>query len=283
MIDPTKSNVGRRMSLAFWLTASCFLLSNAVGQVKENGLPNNSRLNAEETMALLKRLASDDIASDDSFLGKTRFAIDLRASSLLYDMTPIPAGLVLSSSDPLSIPLEAMIRAEALQRDLQKSLPTESFWVVPLANVQKSIKNCVDSLVQLNGGLALQEKENDCSGMIEQQIQYLGESVQSFAKDRRLVLTQSVAERSPAIGYKVRVSIEPPKARVRFMTMLEYKKCINSKSSLTDQWNDMVAGDINLIGRYHYLAEWPPDLNGPEEGNFEIQKPGTITFRPRAK
>ena len=66
------------------------------------------------------------------------------------------------------------------------------------------------------------------------------------------------------------------------MTLLEYKKCINSHTALSDQWNDMVEGDVKLIGRYHYLAEWPQELNGPEEGNFEIREPGAITFRPSA-
>jgi hypothetical protein len=67
------------------------------------------------------------------------------------------------------------------------------------------------------------------------------------------------------------------------MTLLEYKKCIDSHTPFTDQWNDMVEGDVKLIGRYHYLAEWPTELNGPEEGNFEIRESGAITFRPNAK
>lgn len=203
------SSLGRKIFWAFSLAATFCLAHQANGQLSPNG-------SAEETMSLLKKLASEEIASDDSFLGKTRFVVDLRANTVLYDMTPAPIGLVLSDSDPLSVPMEAMIRAEALRRDLQKSVPTETFWIAPLANVQGSIKKCVDSLVHLKGNSALQEKEDDCSAGIAEQINYLDLSIQTFAKDRKLILTQRPVERAPAIGYKVRVSIEPPKARVKY-------------------------------------------------------------------
>ena len=266
----------RRISWAFSLATIFCLMCRANGQ-------SSPGANTEETMSLLGKLADEEIVSDDRFLGKTRFAIDSKANSVLYDMTPVPLGLVFSDSDPLSIPMEAMIRTEALKRDLQKSVPTENFWIIPLANVQGSIKKCVDLLVHLKGNSALQKKEADCSADIAEQINHLDLAIQTFAKDRKSTLIQRPVERGPAVGYKVRVSIEPPRARVKFMTLLEYKKCINSHTPLTDQWNDMVEGDVKLIGRYHYLAEWPTELNGPEEGNFEIREPGAITFRPNAK
>jgi hypothetical protein len=269
------SSLSRRISWAFWL-AFIFSVYQAYGQLSPN-------VGAEATMSLIRRLADEEIASDDSFLGKTRFAIDSRTNAVLYDMTPVPSGLVLSDSDPLSVPMEAMIRTEALRRDLQKSVPSEKFWIVPLANVQVSIERCVDLLVHLKNNSELKEEEDNCSAGIAEQISYLDQSIQTFAKDRKLTLTQRTVERTPAVGYKVRVSIEPATARVRFMTLLEYKKCINSHSPLTEQWNDMVEGEVKMIGRYHYLAEWPPELNGPEEGNFEIREPGAITFRPNVK
>jgi hypothetical protein len=270
------SSRSRKISWAFSLAAIFCLVYPGNGQLNPNP-------GAEETMSLLRKLAGEEIASSDSFLGKTRFAVDSRANTVLYDMTPAPIGLVLSDSDTLSIPMEALIRTEALRRDLQKSVPTETFWIAPLANVEVSIKKCVGSLVHLKSNSALQGKEDECSAGIADQINYLDQSVQTFAKDRKLTLTQRSVDRSPAIGYKVRVSIEPPRAHIKFMTLLEYKKCIISHSPLTDQWNDMVEGDVKLIGRYHYLADWPSELNGPEEGNFEIREPGVITFRPNAR
>jgi hypothetical protein len=273
MVNSSRSG---RMSWAYSLVTIFCLVSRAIGQLNPNP-------GAEETMSFLTKLAGDEVASNDSFLGKTRFAVDSRANTVLYDMTPAPIGLVLSNSDPLSIPMEAMIRTEALRRDLKKSVSTETFWIAPLENVQASIRKCVDSLVQLKSNSALKGREDDCSKGIADQITLLDQSVQTFAKDRKFTLTQRSVDRAPAVGYKVRVSIEPPKARIKFMTLLEYKKCIISHSPLTDQWNDMVEGDVKLIGRYHYLAEWPQELNGPEEGNFEIREPGAITFRPNAK
>src|SRR5882757_7737450 len=166
-----------RISWAFALATIFCLVYRANGQL-------NANPGAEETMSFLTKLAGEEVASNDSFLGKTRFVVDSRANTILYDMTPAPIGLVLSDSDPLSVPMEAMIRTEALRRDLQKSLPTETFWIAPLANVQGSIRKCVDSLVHLKSNSALQAREDECSAGIADQVNKLDQSVQTFAKDR---------------------------------------------------------------------------------------------------
>jgi hypothetical protein len=80
------------------------------------------------------------------------------------------------------------------------------------------------------------------------------------------------------------VKIEPPRARVDVMTLLEYKKCRYSQIPEDQcQWNEILDPEHLMIGWYHYRADWPQDLNGTEAGDFEITKPGTITFRPKSK
>jgi hypothetical protein len=278
-----RSNAGPRIPWALGLAILLCLPYKVNGQVKGSSPSSSPKADAQETMALLRALAAEAISSGDSFSGKTRFVVYPEHNSLSYDLNPLPPGLVLSHSDSLAVPLEAMIRTEALRRDFQQSLPAQTFWVAPLANVQASIGRCVDSMAQQKDDSEFAEREHDCSEAIERQFSELERSIQTFAKDRKLTVKPLILERSPAIGYKVRVSIGPPAARVRFMTMLEYMKCMNAKTPLTNQWNDMSEGEVSLIGRYHYLADWPPALNGPEEGNFEIRKDGTLTFRPNPK
>jgi hypothetical protein len=278
-----RSNDGPQIPWALGVAILLCLLCNAEGQVKESHPSSREREGAQQTMVLLKALAAETISSGDGFPGATRLVVDQEHNTLSYDLNPLPPGLVLSNRDPLSVPLEAMIRMEALRRDLQRSFPVQTFWVAPLAKVQTSISNCVDSLSRMKDDSVLAVRADDCSEGIERQFGELDRSIQTFAKERKLTVKPLVVDRSPAIGYKVRVSIGPPPARVRFMTMLEYRKCMNAKIPLTDQWNDMTEGEVSLIGRYHYLADWPPALNGPEEGNFEIRKDGTLTFRPNPK
>src|SRR5271157_1333438 len=92
-----------------------------------------------------------------------------------------------------------------------------------------------------------------------------------------------VEMRGSVRGYRVRVNVEPPRARVRVMTLLEYRKCLYFRSPLEDQWIDLLSVENEMIGRYRYLALWPPELNGREEGEIEITGPATITFAPKQK
>ena len=68
------------------------------------------------------------------------------------------------------------------------------------------------------------------------------------------------------------------------MTLLEFKKCQYLKVPTEEcRWNELLDTASEMIGWYHYRAEWPLELNGPEEGDFEIKKESTITFKPKPK
>jgi len=68
------------------------------------------------------------------------------------------------------------------------------------------------------------------------------------------------------------------------MTLLQYKKYQYFQVPKEKyQWSDLLASDNDMIGWYHYRAEWPAELNGPDEGDFEVKGPGTITFKPNPK
>jgi hypothetical protein len=68
------------------------------------------------------------------------------------------------------------------------------------------------------------------------------------------------------------------------MPLIEYKKYQYFKVPQEQyQWNDLLDSESDLIGWYHYRAEWPAELHGLEEGDFCIKKPGSITFKPRER
>jgi hypothetical protein len=234
-------------------------------------------------LGVLMHLAADEVNTENTFLSRTRFEMNGKEGTFFFDLSPAPRRAVLSETDRYAVALEALIRVESLKRDFQKALPNDGFWVKPLDSVQGAVKRCVENIAASNQDADSTKTQRGCSANIEEQFQNLDTSVQTYAGKHKLVAKGPPADRDPTMGYRVQVKIDPPRARVKIMTALEYKKCLALKAPLENQWNDLLDGDNEMIGRYHYLAEWPTDLNGPEEGNFEIRKPTTLTFRPRQK
>jgi hypothetical protein len=89
---------------------------------------------------LLTQLATEGVAENREFLGRTRFAISEADHSFAYDLDPIPAHAVLSSGDPYGIPLEALIRVVSLRRDFRATVSAEDFWVTPLDSIQEAVR-----------------------------------------------------------------------------------------------------------------------------------------------
>jgi hypothetical protein len=265
---------------ASFASQSCFAEALRPGNSLQG--PSNEVGN-RTVLDLLVYLAADEIHAGNTLLGRTRFEIDEKEGTFLFDLSPAPRRTVLSETDRYAVVLEALIRIESLKRDFQRAVPTDKFWVEPLDAVQGVVKQCVENIDASNQGGDSRKTERACSTNIEEQFQNLNASVQTYARTHKLIAKVTPADRDPAMGYRVDVKIDPPRARVKVMTALEYKKCLALKAPLENQWNDLLDGDNEMIGRYHYLAEWPAELNGPEEGNFEIRKPTTLTFRPKQK
>lgn len=235
----------------------------------------------EEMRNWATSLAVEAKDSDSTFLGKKRFAIHPDDQTLSYDLTPIPLKHVLSETDPLAVPLEAMIRAEALRRDFQASIPDEKFWIAPIESVEKRALGCIASVMAKQNYGTSAPMQEECSKQLAQQFADVKQAIVGYATAHGLTPIATAQGRDPTAGYQVQIKIDPPRARVRVMTVLEYKKCIYFKTPLEEQWIDLLGGEQEMIGRYRYRAEWPADLGGPEEGTFEIQKAGALTFRPK--
>jgi hypothetical protein len=257
-------------------------LSGTPGTGGATPLESPSQAGSQDQGSLggLRQLAAEQIVKDGEFLGKTRFQVDLQNQTYFYDAKPVPARLVLADDDPYAVPLEALIRVEALRRDFRASVPNETFWIGALEAVEEAANACVTGADASPSSQSAPDKPNACSSRIQDQFDSLGKSISGFAAGHKLQLAMSQG-RDPAPGFPVQIKIDPPKARVRVMTLLEYKKYQLFKTPADQyRWNDLLDSSGDMIGWYHYRAEWPAELNGPEEGDFCVKKPGTITFRP---
>lgn len=252
--------------------------------LKSSDAQHSSDSDRQDSMKLLRRLAKEQVVADVKFLGKTRFSIDQQSKTFFYDLSPMPLNVVLSDRDPYARPLEALIRVESLRRDFGSTIPNETFWSASLDSVERAIQHCVQDLESLQPAQDAGRNPQECSRGLEQQFDKLKTSISTYASGHRLEFTEPLQTRDPVIGYRVHIKIDPPKARVRVMTLLEYKKFLYFQTPKEKyQWSDLLTSDNDMIGWYHYRAEWPAELNGPEEGDFEIKKPGTITFKPNLK
>jgi hypothetical protein len=181
----------------------------------------------------------------------------------------------------LAVPLELLIRVTALRRDFSTVFPNAAFWHQPLDDIEGLVPIIVATAFDDSGDKEWAIHARGFESSVATALDRLGYSLLDYAEELHLDVMET---RGPAQGYPVLVVIEPPKARVRYMPYLQYKICDSFKVPLENQWSDLDAGIHTLIGRYHYLAEWPASLNGPVDGNFEVREEHqTQTFRPRSK
>jgi len=227
---------------------------------------------AQSDFGSLENLARFAITSDPAYLGRPRFRI--ANNRVLYDVSPVPADDILNSRDPLAIPLECLIRLEALKRDFLLAVPKEVFWRAPLRNLQIQLRSyMLHSRADTPNG-----STDQLEAAIRREWQSLSTRVEKYAFQQGLDVQTS---REPAPGFKVAVKIVPPNGRVRYMPFLAYEKAVTMKTSLDEQWRELLAGAVTLIGRYRYRADWMDPIH-MEEGNFEIREATDLTFQNRA-
>jgi hypothetical protein len=270
-----------------WMIAGSVALQPLVQMIQSRSLfqlvPEVSGASTESKrqaiMKSLEDLAAEQIRFDDAFLGKQRFSVDQQNHTLSYDLRPMPLNFVLSETDPLAMQLEVLIRVEALRRDFAAAISDERFWPASLDGIQQIVERCVST-----SGFNAQSDQQRCIDEIDEQFEALKQSMADYATAHGFHLIEPPQTRGPVAAYRVHITIDPPRARVRVMTLLEYKKYEHFKIPPDQyEWSDLLDSEADMIGWYHYRAEWPKELNGPEEGNIEIKKTGTLTFRPTQK
>jgi hypothetical protein len=266
------------------LCCPCSLLGRGSDSIKSGSdKPHDARETVpgakdEGTNSLLRRLASEQIVTDSEFLGKTRLRIDPQAQTLYYDLTPAPLKFVLAVDDPYAEPLEAFIRVESLRRDFRIAVPNDAFWDTPLRSIDDLAEQCVRDQ---DSGQRGTSGKTSCSTRVERGFDSLHEAILKFASVHHLMPIAPTRYRGSAPGYRVQIKVDPPRAHVKVMPLLEYKKYQFFKTPENEyHWIDLLEPEIEMIGFYHYRAEWPKELNGRDEGDIEIKKPATITFTP---
>jgi hypothetical protein len=232
--------------------------------------------NAKAANALVEQLVADALALRETS-GRTR--VSIADGVITYDFRPVPAAALANRPDCLTGPLELLIRSAAIRRDFRALLVKETFWVAPLDRVDSLATSMVEAKYAVAGDEECRARQQQGKTAADAEFTKLEVALRAYAAKSGL---GTVGTRGFPEAYRVEISIDPAKARIRFMPFLDYKRCLYFNLPLEERWNDLTPGTHNLIGRYHYRAEWPTALNGPEESNFDVTANTRITFTPKA-
>jgi len=228
-----------------------------------------------QAYTLLESLAK--AALTDENVGRIR--VSLTNGILTYNFLPASEAAPASRPDRLAVPLEILIRVEVLRRDFQACASAQAFWVGSLQHVQSLVRDMVRTAYETSSEDEWKSKKKVYEDRVGAEFAVLKENLLAFAKTAGLNVAEA---RGPAPGFEATVVIGPPKARVRYMPWLTYQKCVAFHDDLDKWWNELSSGKQQLIGRYAFLAEWPPSLDGPVAGNFEVNNDGaTVDLHPR--
>jgi hypothetical protein len=268
---------GRRLvCIAFLVFSSQLMIGMqcSAGRFSSGG---NQPPRAEAVYRMLAKLAQDAIQSGD---GVSTARVVVSDGIVTYDLRPTAVTELELRPDRLSPALEMLVRTAVLRRDLQTVAPDQPFWSNHLARLDSLADQMVHAACEIESEEKWHTAQEAYDASAETEFDALKKDLLSYAE--RSGLKVATTRGSPQ-GFRVDVKVDPPKARIRIMTELEYKKCDVLNIPLEGHWNDLSPGVHTLIGRYHYRVEWPASLNGPEEGDFEITGDEIRTFYPKAK
>jgi hypothetical protein len=268
---------GRVWQALIWAISAYGRLAQAQVQAPAPG-PGPVPLESSIPAQVLSRLAADDALADSGFLARPRLTFDKSARFISYDPNPVPPNLVLSSGGADARALEILVRVHVLRRDFTSGLPGEKFWQLPLNDIEAKVSRC------RNDPERRRDSEDKCLDDANDNFHSLERPLQAYADAQGFGFHVAQPERDPVVGYRVHIDVGPPAARLRIMTLLEYKKSKYLKLAADQyRWNDILDADNDMIGWYHYQVAWPAALGGAEEGDFEIVKPSTIAFKAPQK
>jgi hypothetical protein len=236
-------------------------------------------LHQPEISQFLSDVANDPRTMDDPLLGKQRVALDKQNRSLQFNLAHFPSGSILSEDDPLSEPLEAAIRLRALRRDLSVAFPDDATWEPLINATSQAIYDCVNTSANSATVPPLNTVSDPCP-TIEVSFGRFARKLREYAKIHKLDLVES---RGATSLFPVKITFDPKSVKLKIMTALQYRECMFFHLQEDQFFSDVLQTDQSLVGRYHYRAEWPHDLGGPDEGDFEIKGPATLKFSPGGK
>jgi len=114
---------------------------------------------------------------------------------------------------------------ESLRRDFRATIPNETFWPSSLDSIEELTRKCVRDTEVSEPKQRANRNQQSCTENVDKAFDGLRASIKRYAKEHGLEVVGPTRIRDPSPGYRVQIKIEPPRAHVRVMMLLAYKKC----------------------------------------------------------
>lgn len=237
---------------------------------------------ADAAFLQLHEAAVSEITCDTNYVGRIRIRGDPLLRRLILDNTPLVSRGEEMQGNVLERAYEAYVRHAVLSRDARHLPPAFRPLAELLDRYEKEAVALLKELVAL---------ESDPAAARTSAKRYQAQMDQRFAAIQNVAAR--IAHRNDwslatvkgaATPFRVTVKIEPEEVRIRYMSVLRYKKAvaIDQGPRATD-WTILHPGQHRMIGRYIYEAAWPRHLGGMETNVFLIDSDCEFSIRPSAK
>ena len=191
--------------------------------------------------------------------------------------------LGLPSDDPYRLPIVMQLHVEALRAEFERQAPQQSFWIEPLRDAEETARATVADIGSVKKPADLEKQLTNRRREFQTRLGALEKSIRDYAQKTDTIFGEpghvGPVGFGPEDQYSVPIVIEPVGGRVRVVRAFVWRDCRKRScvpSELT--WRTLNADRENMIGAYHYIAEWP---NGKrDEGDFRVDSDAKRIFRP---
>jgi hypothetical protein len=201
-----------------------------------------------------------------------------------YDLGEIAVDyLGLPEGNAYKLPYAMQLQIEALRREFEERAPNLPFWQQPLLNAEQIVRDTVSDIQNLRASPQLEAQLAKHRKQFQAQLSALEQSIRDYAQKTSTHVGEPGRVGPLGFGaedqFAVPIATEPTGGRVRVVTAFVWRDCKQrfcAPAQLT--WRTLNADRENMIGGYHYIAEWSDGRR--DEGDIRIDSDAKRTFRP---
>lgn len=246
------------------------------------------RTTTNTTYDIVKAMATEEAADPKSVIivrpvFKTGVTSDGR-KWLAYDLGEIVVDYMgLPPDDPYRLPYVMQLQIEALRREFEQRARALSFWRQPLNAAEQTARATVADVDTLKSSAELGKQLTKRRQEYQVRLGALENSIKNYARTTATIVGEPGHVGPVGFGaedqYAVQIITEPAGGRVRVVTAFVWRDC-QKRSCVPSQllWRTLNAAQENMIGGYHYVAEWADGRR--DEGDFRVDSDSQRTFRP---
>jgi hypothetical protein len=281
-----RSSIRKSSNISRWLLACAQLLC---ASAFIDTAAQHPRAPANDVYQIIKDVSKEEAADPASVIivrpvFKTGTLKSTNGKWLDYDLGEIAVDyLGLPEGDSYKLPYAMQLQIEALRREFEEKAPNLPFWQQPLLNAEQTVRDTVSDIQSFRGSPQLDAQLAKRRKEFQAQLSALEQSIKDYAQKTSTGVGEPGRVGPLGFGaedqFAVPITTEPTGGRVRVVTAFVWRDC--SKRSCAPvqlTWRTLNADRENMIGGYHYIAEWSDGRR--DEGDIRIDSDAKRTFRP---